>query len=119
MAPIQLRAGGAFITLAAALFLFTVLSVLRGDELFAMTLQTLTVIVAAIIIGAFATVSTSQEGSRTQVIALIIALVLIGLGVALPTFTLFYTQAYWPALWGIGALLCAVVLRRTTPRPEA
>ena len=81
MAPLQLRVGGAFITLAAALFLFTILSVLRGEELFALTLQTLTVLIAAVIIGAFATVSTSHEGSRTQVAALIIALVLIGLGV--------------------------------------
>lgn len=118
MVPIQLRAGGAFITLAAALFLFTVLTLLRGEELFAMTLQTVTVLIAAVIIGAFATVSTSQEGSRTQVGALIVALVLIGLGVALPTYTLFYTQAYWPALWGIGSLLCAIVLRRTTPQPR-
>lgn len=118
MAPLQLRVGGAFITLAAALFLFTILSVLRGEELFALTLQTLTVLIAAVIIGAFATVSTSHEGSRTQVAALMIALVLIGLGVALPTHTLFYTQTYWPALWGVAALLCAIVLRRTT-RPRA
>ena len=91
---------------------------MRGEELFALTLQTLTVLIAAVIIGAFATVSTSHEGSRTQVAALIIALVLIGLGVALPTHTLFYTQTYWPALWGVAALLCAIVLRRTT-RPRA
>ncbi|MHA6601916.1 hypothetical protein ACX3UO_08405 [Corynebacterium coyleae] len=118
MVPVQLRVGGAFLGLAAALVLYAVVGFTRGDEGFVITPQVLTVLVAVALVGAFATTNKEQQGSRTQVIALFIAIVLIGLGVILPNTALFTTTPVWLVAWAIAAGFCAEILRRSV-QPKA
>ena len=113
MVPVQLRVGGAFMGIALVLVLYAVLSLLRGDAAFSITPQVLSVIAAVAIVGAFATYNTKQEGSRTQVGALIAAVVLIGLGFIAPDTELMATTPFWLIGWALAAGLCAVVLRRS------
>ncbi|WP_301924580.1 hypothetical protein [Corynebacterium glaucum] len=112
MVPIQLRAGGAFLALAAVLFIFAFLAFMRGEQVYALTPQFLLTVIAAIIFGAFATTDKTQAGSRKQVIALAIAVLLIGIGIIVPNTVLALTPTFWLAMWGVGALLCALILRR-------
>lgn len=109
MVPVQLRVGGAFMGIALVLVLYAVLALLRGDAAFPVTPQVLSIIVAV----AFATYNTKQEGSRTQVGALIVAVVLIGLGFIAPDTELMATTPFWLIGWALAAGLCAVVLRRS------
>ncbi|MFR9871679.1 hypothetical protein ACL1I0_13590, partial [Corynebacterium striatum] len=95
------------------LVLYAVLALLRGDAAFPVTPQVLSIIVAVAIVGAFATYNTKQEGSRTQVGALIVAVVLIGLGFIAPDTELMATTPFWLIGWALAAGLCAVVLRRS------
>lgn len=113
MVPVQLRVGGAFLGLAAALILYAVLGFVKSEETFAITPQVLTVLLAVAIVGAFATTSTREGGSRTQVFALFFAVALVGLGVILPNNALMVTSPVWLAAWAVAAGLCAVVLRRS------
>ena len=113
MVPVQLRVGGAFLGIALVLVLYAVLALLRGDAAFSITPQVLSVIAAVAIVGAFATYNTKQEGSRTQVGALIVAVVLIGLGFIAPDTELMATTPFWLIGWALAAGLCAVVLRRS------
>ncbi|MCP1387067.1 hypothetical protein M5J20_02525 [Corynebacterium sp. TA-R-1] len=113
MVPIQLRAGGAFIALALVLFLFAFVAFLRGDTLYTITPQFICTAVAAVIFGSFATFNTAQGGSRKQLIALGAAVLLLGLGVLVPNTALAVTPTYWLGLWAVGALLCALILRRS------
>ncbi|MCT1442790.1 hypothetical protein [Corynebacterium glucuronolyticum] len=113
MVPVQLRVGGAFMGIALVLVLYAVLALLRGDAAFPVTPQVLSIIVAVAIVGAFATHNTKQEGSRTQVGALIVAVVLIGLGFIAPDTELMATTPFWLIGWALAAGLCAVVLRRS------
>lgn len=113
MVPVQLRVGGAFMGIALVLVLYAVLALLRGDAAFPVTPQVLSIIVAVAIVGAFATFNTKQEGSRTQVGALIVAVVLIGLGFIAPDTELMATTPFWLIGWALAAGLCAVVLRRS------
>ena len=113
MVPVQLRVGGAFMGIALVLVLYAVLALLRGDAAFPVTPQVLSIIVAVAIVGAFATYNTKQEGSRTQVGALIVAVVLIGLGFIAPDTELMATTPFWLIGWALAAGLCAVVLRRS------
>ena len=116
MVPVQLRVGGAFMGIALVLVLYAVLALLRGDAAFPVTPQVLSIIVAVAIVGAFATYNTKQEGSRTQVGALIVAVVLIGLGFIAPDTELMATTPFWLIGWALAAGLCAVVLRRSAAR---
>lgn len=113
MVPVQLRVGGAFMGIALVLVLYAVLALLRGDAAFPVTPQVLSIIVAVAIVGAFATYNTKQGGSRTQVGALIVAVVLIGLGFIAPDTELMATTPFWLIGWALAAGLCAVVLRRS------
>lgn len=113
MVPVQLRVGGAFLGLAAAMLLYAIIGFLGSEATFAITPQVLTVFAAIGLLGAFATTSTQQNGSRTQVIALAVAVGLIGLGILLPDVTLMVTTPVWLAAWAVAAALCAVVLRRS------
>ena len=113
MVPVQLRVGGAFMGIALVLVLYAVLALLRGDAAFPVTPQVLSLLVAVAIVGAFATYNPKQEGSRTQVGALIVAVVLIGLGFIAPDTELMATTPFWLIGWALAAGLCAVVLRRS------
>ncbi|WP_350354562.1 hypothetical protein [Corynebacterium aquatimens] len=81
--------------------------------MYTITPQFLCTVVAAVIFGSFATFSKEQGGSRKQLVALIIAVVLLGVGVVMPNTELAATQSYWLALWAVGALLCSLILRRS------
>ena len=113
MVPVQLRVGGAFLGIALVLVLYAVLALLRRDATFPITPQVLSVIAAVAIVGAFATYNTNQAGSRTQVGALLAAVVLIGLGFIAPGAELMVTTPFWLIGWALAAGLCAVVLRRS------
>ncbi|WJY97589.1 hypothetical protein [Corynebacterium fournieri] len=116
MVPVQLRVGGAFLGIALVLVLYAVLAMLRGDTTFTITPQVLSVIAAVGIVGAFATYNTNQAGSRTQVLALLLAVVLIGAGFIAPDTALTATTPFWLTGWALAAGLCAVVLRRSAAR---
>ena len=113
MVPVQLRVGGAFLGIAAALLLYGIVAFLRGESTFAVTPQVVSVLVAVALVGAFATTNTKQQGSRTQVIVLFVAVLLIGLGVILPDTQLMFASPAWLVAWAVAAGLCAVVLRRS------
>lgn len=112
MAPIQLRVGGAFIATAVVLFIFAFLSIMRGEAVFDITSRFVMIVAASVIFGAFATSDTSQPGSRKQLIALGIAVALLAIGMLLPNTVLTVAPTMWLVLWGVGALLCALILRR-------
>ena len=114
MVPIQLRAGGAFIALAVVLFLFAFLTLMRGEQTFDVTLRFALTCVASVIVGAFATTSTAVGGSKAQIIALVAAVALIALGMLVPQAALTVVPTVWLAMWGVGALLCALILRRVS-----
>lgn len=113
MVPVQLRVGGAFLGIALVLVLYAVLALLRGDAAFSITPQVVSVIAAVAIVGAFTTYNTNQAGSRTQVGALLAAVVLIGLGFIAPDTEFMATTPFWLIGWALAAGLCAVVLRRS------
>lgn len=116
MVPVQIRVGGAFLGVALALTMYAVIALLRGEAIFAITPQVLTVLAAVVLVGAFATYDKTQPGSRTQVGALAAAVALIGLGVVLPGTALAVTTPFWLLGWALTAGLCAAVLRRSVAR---
>lgn len=113
MVPIQLRAGGAFVALALVLFLFAIVAFVRGEATYELTPQFGCTVVAACLFGAFATTDTSTGGSKKQLGALGAAVVLIAVGMFLPNTALTVAPTYWLALWAVGALFCALMLRRS------
>ncbi|WP_156230926.1 hypothetical protein [Corynebacterium occultum] len=117
--PLPLRVGGAFMALAMVLFIFLFIEYLSAGFLvpFAVTPRFLAIVVAALILGAFATMSRNQESSRTQVIALAVAMVLVIASRFLPTEALTHITQPWLLGYGILALICALVIRRSmTPK---
>lgn len=112
MVPLQLRAGGAFMALAVVLFIFAFLAFTRGEEMHDITVRFVLTCAAALIFGAFATTNTSTGGSRAQLIALGVAVALIAAGMLVPNQVLTVAPTTWLALWGGGALVCALILRR-------
>lgn len=99
--------------LAIVLVIYAVIAFIRGDGVFAFTPSVLMVLMAAVILGAFATVSQQQAASRAQVAALAVSVVLILASVAVPDAEVFVTETYWLLLWAAAAVLCALVLRRS------
>lgn len=84
---------------------------------FEVTPRFLAIVVAALILGAFATMSRNQESSRTQVIALVVAMVLVIASRFLPTGPLSLMGQEWLLGYAILALICALVIRRSmTPK---
>ncbi|WP_394280591.1 hypothetical protein [Corynebacterium sp.] len=112
MIPIPLRVGGAFMSLAVVLIVQAVVAFISGG-IFEITVGSVLVWVAALIFGAFATQRRDQPGSRSQVIALVTALVLIIISVVTPTIVLTTTAAYWIAAYAAMAVVCALILRRS------
>ncbi|QPK82372.1 hypothetical protein G7Y29_05510 [Corynebacterium qintianiae] len=111
MIPIQLRVGGAFIALALVLVIYAAVAFFRGQGVFELTPQVLSILAAALIFGANATFVREQSRSRTQVLALAVAVALVVVGVLVPSTVLFLTQTYWLLLWAGAAILCALILR--------
>src|SRR5690625_5873585 len=77
--PIQVRVGGAFMALAAVLFLLALVAVFTDGwgTPFAWTPIRVAIIIAALLVGGFATVRTEQKSSVVQVVALAISVLLI------------------------------------------
>ena len=77
--PAGLRVGGAFTLLAAVLALFGLVSIFTDGwgATFEWTWRRLAIVGAALLVGAFSTQRRDQRGSREQIIALVLALVLI------------------------------------------
>ncbi|SDS05805.1 hypothetical protein [Corynebacterium timonense] len=113
MIPVQLRAGGAFLTIALVLVIYAAVWFFRGEPIFPITPQVLSIVAAAALFGANATFVRGQERSRGQVIALACAVLLVIVGVALPAVTIVATQTFWLVLWAAAAAACALILRRS------
>ena len=113
--PAGLRVGGAFALLAAVLALFGLISIFTDGwgATFEWTWRRLAIVGAALLVGAFSTQRHDQRGSREQIIALILALVLIVASRVLPTTVLTTMGQYVVFLYAVGAALCAAVIRRT------
>ena len=90
--PAGLRVGGAFALLAAVLALFGLVSIFTDGwgATFEWTWRRLAIVGAALLVGAFSSQRHDQRGSREQIIALILALVLIVASRALPTLSLIH-----------------------------
>ncbi|AWB81890.1 hypothetical protein C3B44_05580 [Corynebacterium yudongzhengii] len=114
--PASVRAGGAFLALALTLMIMLGLAILQEgwNVPFEITNRRLLILVAVIILGAFATQRKDQAGSRTQVIALVVGVGLIVISMLIPQSTLYTLQQWWIALYAVMALLCALVLRRAS-----
>ena len=113
--PAGLRVGGAFTLLAAVLALFGLVSIFTDGwgATFEWTWRRLAIVGAALLVGAFSTQRRDQRGSREQIIALVLALVLIVASRALPSTVLTTMGQYVVFLYAAGAGLCAAVIRRT------
>ena len=113
--PAALRVGGAFMLLAAVLALFGLVSIFTDGwgVTFEWTWRRLAIVGAALLVGAFSTQRRGQRGSREQIIALVLALVLIIASRALPNTVLTTMGQYVVFLYAVAAGLCAVIIRRT------
>ncbi|TRX63076.1 hypothetical protein [Corynebacterium hiratae] len=113
--PAALRVGGAFMLLAAVLALFGLVSIFTDGwgATFEWTWRRLAIVGAALLVGAFSTQRRDQRGSREQIIALVLALVLIIASRALPNTVLTTMSQYVVFLYAVAAGLCAVIIRRT------
>ena len=113
--PLALRVGGAFMALAVALLIFTVVAVFTDGWMapYEVTPRFLVILVAAMILGAFATVRRDQAASRAQVIGLIVVVVLVGLTRLLPNEGIYVMAQYWLAMYAVAAFLAGLVIRRS------
>lgn len=113
--PLALRVGGAFMALAVALVIFAVVAVFVDGWMapFAVTPRFLSILVAAIILGAFATIRADQASSRTQVVALAIAVAIVIFSRFIPNEPLTVMAQYWLAMYAVFAFMCALIIRRS------
>ncbi|APT92516.1 membrane protein [Corynebacterium phocae] len=113
--PLALRVGGGFMALALVLIIFGVLSILENGWMggFDVTPRFVLIVCAAALVGAFVTTSTEQRGSRSQVIGLAVALVLLVGSRFVSADPLVITEQYWIFMYAVAAILCALVLRRS------
>lgn len=113
--PATLRVGGAFMVVAFVLALFALISVFSDDwgADFAWTYSKVAIVAAAFLVGAFSTMSKGQAGSRAQVVALVVAIVVIAASRFLPGGILFTQAQFWVVFYAGFAVLCALILRRS------
>ncbi|MBP3087625.1 hypothetical protein EML15_00450 [Corynebacterium sp. sy017] len=111
----QMRIAGAFMAMGCVLALFFVLDVLQHgwawDEPFAVTIRVVLIVVASGLFGAFATVSKYQEGRKSQVIALSLAITLIAAGRLIDNTVLFPLEILWFMSITFGFILCGLIIR--------
>lgn len=112
--PLPMRVGGAFMALGITLFIMGVVAMISDgvNVPFEMTWPRLAILVAALIVGAFATIRTDQRSSKTQVAALVVAVALIIASRFLPPTVLTVLGQFWLFMYGAAALLCALIIRR-------
>lgn len=115
MIPLQLRVGGAFIAVALVLVIMTFVAVLTEGWMspFVWTPARVALVVAALIIGAFATIRKDQRPSIAQVVALGGAVLIIIASRFLPTAQLAVMGQWWLLIYAGLALVCALALRRS------
>ncbi|WJY89754.1 hypothetical protein [Corynebacterium confusum] len=113
--PLQLRVGGAFIAVALVLVIMTFVAVLTEGWMspFVWTPARVALVVAALIIGAFATIRKDQRPSIAQVVALGAAVLTIIASRFLPSAELAVMGQWWLLIYAGLALVCALVLRRS------
>ena len=113
--PLQLRVGGAFIAVALVLVIMTIVAVLTEGWMspFVWTPARVALVVAALIIGAFATIRKDQRPRITQVVALGGAVLIIIASRFLPSAELAVMGQWWLLIYAGLALVCALVLRRS------
>ena len=112
--PLPMRVGGAFMALGITLFIMGVVAMISDgvNVPFEMTWPRLAILVAALIVGAFATIRTDQKSSKAQVGALVVAVALIIASRFLPPTVLTVLGQFWLFMYGAAALLCALIIRR-------
>ncbi|QGU04620.1 hypothetical protein [Corynebacterium comes] len=113
--PLALRVGGAFMALAVALLVFTAVALITDGWMtpYVVTPRFLIILVAVIILGAFATVRRDQAASRAQVIALIAAVVLVMFTRLIPNEGIYVMEQYWLAMYAVAAFVAGLVIRRS------
>ena len=112
--PAAIRIGGAFVALGLVLLVFAAIELFTAGMLsrFVITPGFLLILVASIILGAFATTSKYEPSSKTQIISLSIAVALVIVSRLLPTVQVYVVEQFWLTAWGVAALLCGLVIRR-------
>lgn len=114
--PLTIRAGGAFIAIALVTVIYMIIELINSGlaEPFGVTWRFIGIVAAAALLGAFATMRRDQENTRSQIVALIVALLLIVGTRFLPADPFYFVEQYWLAFWAVGAFLCALILRRSS-----
>lgn len=113
--PAGIRIGGAFVALGAVMIVFGVIQLFNGGLLqpFAVTPRFLVILLAAAILGGFATVSKYENSSRLQVIALAVAVILVFASRALTNDPIMLIEQFWLSLWAVTAIICGLIIRRS------
>lgn len=113
--PAGIRIGGAFVALGLVMIVFGVIELFTGGLLqpFAITPRFLMILVAAAILGGFATASRYEQSSKVQVIALAIAVALVFISRALPNDPIMLIEQFWLSLWAVTAIVCGLIIRRS------
>ena len=113
--PAGIRIGGAFVALGAVMIVFGVIQLFNGGLLqpFAVTPRFLVILLAAAILGGFATVSKYENSSRLQVIALAVAVILVFASRALPNDPIILIEQFWLSLWAVTTIICGLIIRRS------
>lgn len=113
--PLALRVGGAFMALALALLVFTVIAVFSDGwgQPYDVTGRMLVLLLAAAILGAFATIRRDQASGRSQIIALIVAVALVVVARFIANESIYRIPQYLLAMYAVFALFCALIIRRS------
>lgn len=83
---------------------------------FNVDIRFLMIILAAAVLGAFATINRNQEASKVQVVALVAAFVLAIGSRFVPNETLVQIQQWWLMAYAGLAFLCGLAIRKTYTR---
>lgn len=119
--PPAIRVGGAFMALAVVLFIYTAIEVFTNGWMvpFEVTSRFVLILLAAAVLGAFATVNKQQKPSAVQVVALALALLLAVGSRFVPNTVLTTWEQYWLPGYAVLAALCGIILRRTVAHRSA
>lgn len=113
--PMTLRIGGAFITLAVMLLLLLFVQIFTQGWMAPLVITPgfVLIVVAALLLGAFGGVRSGDAASRSRVIALGLAVVMVLLSRLLQSPVLMVMDQYWIIMYAGIALLAGLWLRRS------
>ncbi|WJZ02663.1 hypothetical protein [Corynebacterium freiburgense] len=116
--PSTIRIGGAFAALGIVLLIFTFVEVATTGWMvpFQLTPRFLMILAAAALVGGFATAGVANKRGIGQVVALVIALLLVVGGRLVPNPVLTVMDQWWLPAYGLLALGCSVVIRQAAIR---